>query len=436
LRRVDPEVGDVETIAGTGRQGYERERILPARSASLSSPWDLCAIEDGVLVAMAGLHQVWLYDPRTESIRPLAGDGTEQRNDGAFELASFAQPSGLAALGKRAFVADSESSSVRALDLETRRVTTLAGGADEPRDLFHFGDEDGAGVGRRFQHPLGLELDSAQIETPLLYVADAYNHKIKLLDPDSGTVSTYAGSGESGFEDGPAESARFHEPSGLSIAGSTLFVADTNNHAIRALDLEQHEVRTLALRDVPVPLAREPRAELDASPLPRLPSTVVHPQLKRRLAVGDATLELHLGLAEGERLAEGAPSQFRVLREGGLVAAKTHHRPDRVRSGRDRARRRRPGLAAHSSALLRPQRCGHVLRALARMARRRRRARRGEAHARARHERVNLRRGASRVPLEQDGRTVRPYHGTYVSSTAFDKLVVLHAGGSRNQPWT
>jgi thiol-disulfide isomerase/thioredoxin len=323
IRRVDPATGAVETVAGTGEQGYERKRAMPAREASLSSPWDVRAVEGRVVVAMAGLHQLWVLDLASSTVAPIAGDGAEERRDGPVEGSAFAQPSGLALHGRTVLVADSESSSIRALDLDEKVVRTIAGGHPEPRNLFHFGDEEGEGLGRRFQHPLAVEIDpTVEPERALAYVADSYNHRIKIVDPDSGAVSLYAGAGASGFEDGPVESARFSEPQGLSIAGSKLYVADTNNHAIRVIDLEQHEVRTLELRGVPIPRGELRAAAIDASPLPLLPSTVVHPPLKRRLANGDATLELRLSLAEGEKLADGAPSQFRVLREAGLVAAK------------------------------------------------------------------------------------------------------------------
>lgn len=322
LRRIDLRTGSVETVAGNGRIGYELARALPARSASLNSPWDLCAVDGELLVAMAGLHQVWSYDPRTESVHPLAGEGSELRRDGAFELAALAQPSGLARLGRQVLVADSESSSVRALDLDTRRVTTLAGGASEPRDLFHYGDEEGAGLGRRFQHPLGIACDpAAGPERALAYVADSYNHQLKLLDPESGRVSRYAGSSEAGWIDGECERARFCEPGGLSLAGERLYVADTGNHVVRVIDLVEHTVRTLTLAGVPVPIETR-EFDSDATPLPRLPQTVSHPQLRRRLAPGACELVLRVPLAPGEQLATGAPSQFRALREGGLVAAK------------------------------------------------------------------------------------------------------------------
>jgi DNA-binding beta-propeller fold protein YncE len=83
-----------------------------------------------------------------------------------------------------------------------------------------------------------------------IFVADTGHHRVLQLDlePDhrSARVARVFGSGEAGFADGTAETARFHDPHGLSRKGSTLYVADTENHAIRAIDLDLGTVRTVA----------------------------------------------------------------------------------------------------------------------------------------------------------------------------------------------
>ena len=203
-----------------------------AIESQLKSPWDL-ALKTGILiVAMAGTHQLWVVDLINDQAYPYAGTGEEARRDGAINEATFAQPSGLAidpstslgASGSTLFVADAESNTIRAVELPPiNTVKTIAGG-----DLFDFGDQDGSGDAVRLQHPLGLASKDGRI-----FIADTYNHKIKLLDPSSRTVSTFA----SGFA----------EPGGLSVAGNTLFVADTNNHAIRTVDLASRKVSTLAI---------------------------------------------------------------------------------------------------------------------------------------------------------------------------------------------
>ena len=201
-----------------------------AIDTKLKSPWDL-ALRTGILiVAMAGTHQLWVIDLLNDQGFPYAGTSEEARRDGAINEAAFAQPSGLAVDGNTLYVADAESNTIRAVQLPpVNTVTTIAGG-----DLFEFGDADGTGDSVRLQHPLGVAARDGRV-----FIADTYNHKIKLLDPSSGKVSTFA--------------SGFHEPGGLSIAGNTLFVADTNNHAIRTVDMASGGVATLTIEGLTPP---------------------------------------------------------------------------------------------------------------------------------------------------------------------------------------
>jgi sugar lactone lactonase YvrE len=170
---------------------------------------------------------------------PYAGTGAEARVDGAIAASAFTQPSQLAIAGDTIFVADAEGNMIRRVDLPpTNTVTTLAGG-----NLFDFGDKDGKGDAVRLQHPQGIATDGT-----LVFVADTYNHRIKVLDPVKRSVKTLAGTGKAGLADGRADRAQFDEPGGLSLAGRTLYVADTNNHAIRAIDLDAGTVTTVLLR--------------------------------------------------------------------------------------------------------------------------------------------------------------------------------------------
>ena len=117
--------------------------------------------------------------------------------------------------------------------------------------LFDFGDVDGVGDEVRLQHPLGVVYDDGQ-----LYVADTYNSKIKLIDPEERESSTFLGGSESGWQDGA--NALFDEPGGLSIGDEKLYIADTNNHVIRVADLNSKEVSTLVLVDMDGLLTRQP----------------------------------------------------------------------------------------------------------------------------------------------------------------------------------
>jgi sugar lactone lactonase YvrE len=223
LQRVDLETRSVETV-----------------DDELNSPWDL-VLHDGVLyIAMAGPHQLWYLNLASGELGVWAGTGREARIDGPLLESALAQPSGITAGDGRLYFADSETSSIRAADLDPRgRVTTIVG-----EDLFEYGDADGIGEAVRLQHPLGV----AWVDG-VLYVADTYNNKIKQVFPATRAARAFAGSGRAGLRDGSLEEAEFDEPAGISAAGGRLYVADTNNHAIRVIDLAARRVCTLDLRE-------------------------------------------------------------------------------------------------------------------------------------------------------------------------------------------
>jgi thiol-disulfide isomerase/thioredoxin len=257
LRKVDLAEKRVTTIAGLGRQAREPAppgRLTPPRQTALSSPWDLAISGGSLYVAMAGCHQIWRMPLSESGIGPYAGNGREDIVDGpllprtpyAEGSASFAQPSGITTDGTWLYVADSEGSSIRAVPLRPHgEVKTVVGTAHLPQArLFTFGDRDGDALTARFQHPIGL----VWYEN-LLYVADTYNHKIRAADPQSGSVRTLVGSGQRGRSDDPPS---LDEPCGVAAAAGKLYVADTNNHLIRVIDLRGgNKVTTLAIRGKP-----------------------------------------------------------------------------------------------------------------------------------------------------------------------------------------
>ena len=239
IRRVHLDGGTVETIAGTGQQARIGRNDGDALSSDLSSPWDL-ALQDGTLyIAMAGSHQIWAMDLNQGQVRPYAGNGREAPVDGRLLTASLDQPSGITIGGDKLYFADSEASAIRSADLDTEgRVSTIVG-----QDLFVFGGVDGTGDAVRLQHPLGIYWHEG-----VLYIADTYNNKIKPVFPLTRSVLTIFGTGEPGHRDGEGSQALFHEPADVGIAAGKLYVADTNNHAIRVADLGTLEVSTLELK--------------------------------------------------------------------------------------------------------------------------------------------------------------------------------------------
>ena len=300
IRRVDLKSRNVETIAGTGKQTHEYFKSGPARSVALSSPWDLQLAGRSLYIAMAGPHQIWKMDLDKNEVSTFAGSGREARLDGPIMEAGFAQPSGIATDGKMLWVADSESNIIREIDLAGGSVKTLVGG-----DLFEFGDVDGTGDDVRLQHPLGLITYGDK-----LLIADTYNHKIKELDPKQEKVRTLLGTGKPGQTDGPTPS--FYEPGGLSLANSTLYIADTNNHAIRVVDLKTKRASTLRINGL-TPPAKNMLA-LENADGPNAEEIKVAAQKLR--AGTESTLFIDVELPAGYHLNPLAPQRYKVSVDG------------------------------------------------------------------------------------------------------------------------
>ncbi|KAJ8752307.1 hypothetical protein K2173_003943 [Erythroxylum novogranatense] len=261
LREVDFVNKIVQTIAGNGTKGSDYEGGGKGSDQLLNSPWDVCyePFQERVYIAMAGQHQIWEHNTQDGITRAFSGDGYERNLNGSSSTStSFAQPSGISLSldMKEAYIADSESSSIRALDLKAGGTRLIAGGDPMfPDNLFKFGDNDGTGSEVLLQHPLGLLC----AKDGQIYIADSYNHKIKKLDPATKRVTTIAGTGKAGFKDGSALTAQLSEPSGIIEGGNgRLIIADTNNNIIRYLDLnkEEAELRTLELKGVQPPVKK------------------------------------------------------------------------------------------------------------------------------------------------------------------------------------
>jgi thiol-disulfide isomerase/thioredoxin len=233
IRRVDLDRRTVTTVAGTGELG----RALPegralARATALRSPWDLVAHQDCLFVAMAGTHQIWRYFPESAEIEVFAGSGVEALVDGERSQSAWAQPSGLSVRGQTLYVADSETSAVRAVDLETGHVRTLVG-----QGLFDFGHEDGPAKDARLQHALGVAATAEGI-----LVADTYNGAIRLVTD----------TGESLAGEVRTVLTGLHEPGAIvATCDGTWIIADTNAH--RVVRVVGGNVEQIELQGAPAP---------------------------------------------------------------------------------------------------------------------------------------------------------------------------------------
>lgn len=263
LRGVRLADGRVTTVAGTGAQYLVGDPTVPspvpgrpdlwradgaprpAREVPLSSPWDVVwSPRTGTaLVAMAGNHQLWAFDPVSEAIEPVAGTMNEGLVDGDPGAAWFAQTSGVAvAPDGRLWLADSEVSALRWLDVDARPVPAPAAPAEGPIVVgalsagpFVVGAELGSGGGAGIGAPARADRVGP---------ADAYA---------AATVGTAVGAGlfDFGHRDGAADQALLQHPLGVAVLpDGSVVVADTYNGAVRrwapGTDGTPGEVSTLA----------------------------------------------------------------------------------------------------------------------------------------------------------------------------------------------
>ena len=147
----------------------------------------------------------------------------------------FDEPFSVWGDGTHLYVADSDNDAIRRVSLETREVTTFAGGTN--------GDTDGIGTAAQFDEPRGITGDG----NGNLYVADRANHTIRKIAIATGEVTTLAGDpSNQGDEDGIGSAARFFRPRDLEIVGGDLYVTDRDNHTIRKIVIGTRDVTTFA----------------------------------------------------------------------------------------------------------------------------------------------------------------------------------------------
>lgn len=227
VRRVRLLSGDMETVAGTGKVGRDRPQQHPQpKAVGLCGPVDVAFHNEHLYVSLAGQQQIWDLDLTRGTLDILAGSGRFGLADGAGTYASFAQPAGLTALGQALFVADAGAGAVRAIRLGDRQVTTLVGaGPWQP------GDAAGRRDAVRLQHPQGVAVDPRG----LVFVADSYNDKLKAINLKTGETRSFS------------LPYRFQAPEGVSLSQGALWVANTNAHEIVRVDLGNGSCRRIAV---------------------------------------------------------------------------------------------------------------------------------------------------------------------------------------------
>lgn len=301
IRKIDLETFGVETVVGTGIMENDRAGGGMGRTQGLNSPWDVAVEGSTLYVAMAGTHQVWRIDLPAGFARAFAGTGRENLVDGPTETSAFAQCSGICAMGGKLFVADSEVSAIRGIDMASEAVFTVLG-----EGLFSFGDVDGVAPHAKLQHPLGVAAWGR-----MLVVADTYNHKIKVVDPAARSARTLFGTGKPGASTEEGQPA-FFEPGGLSVSGEEVFVADTNNHRVVRVNLTTGAWCEVLLDGLQAPSTKD------------TDRTVALPAGAVSVADGrEVEMLVDVRLPSGAKLNNEAPWSIRVTSNGTTLAQRT-----------------------------------------------------------------------------------------------------------------
>ncbi|TAM92999.1 MAG: hypothetical protein EPN40_13775, partial [Rhodanobacteraceae bacterium] len=181
VRRIKLESGEVDTVLGSGRPAYgDVETQGSGLRASINAPRAIAADGDVLYVAATGQNQILRVDLRAQRVTTLAGDGRCDVRDGIGGQASLAQPSALTLMPGQLLVADSGGNAIRRLRFADLALTKLVGSSPwEP------GRQDGTGRKVRLAWPCGMAVAENRV-----YVADACNERLCVLDPYSGELAT------------------------------------------------------------------------------------------------------------------------------------------------------------------------------------------------------------------------------------------------------
>ncbi len=227
IRQIVIATGVVSTLAGSGTAGADEGTGI---AATFNAPNGIATDGTNLYVADTGNLKIRKIVIATGVVTTLAGSGTPGAVDGSGAAATFWYLYGIATDGTNVFVTDAITNTIRKIVIATGDVTTLAGSVGDT------GSQDGTGTAATFDKPMGVATDGTN-----LYVADTYNYKIRKVAIASRAVTTLAGSGSYGVQDGNGRDAKFHLPSGIVTAGASpdginLYVTDSSGDNIRKVN--------------------------------------------------------------------------------------------------------------------------------------------------------------------------------------------------------
>jgi DNA-binding beta-propeller fold protein YncE len=249
--RLDLDTGEVSLVAGDGTTGYGGDGG-PAVSAQLAQPHELAFDSTGNLyVVERSNHTVRRIDLESGVITTVAGTGTRgySGDGGPAAQAEFAEPHGIVFdRDDNLYICDISNHRIRRVDPGTGIVTTFAGTGDPG-----FPSVDGSIAEVPLPGPRSMDI----APDGMMYAVLRGGNAVFSIDPAEGRVERLAGTGEIGYsgDGGPALDARFGSddfapevagPKGVTHMGDgRLYVADSENHVIRMIDLETRTISTV-----------------------------------------------------------------------------------------------------------------------------------------------------------------------------------------------
>ncbi|NLA66854.1 MAG: hypothetical protein GX856_01160 [Gammaproteobacteria bacterium] len=228
VRRIQLRGGDIDTVVGAGRPGTPAEGpVSDPRMVVLDQPRAVSLAAGNLYIATAGDNRVWRFHLGAPAISRVAGSGSLAVVDGPRDAAAFAEPSSLASVQQVVYVCDAAGSAIRSANARSGQVATLVG-----VDAWTHGDADGPRGDARLQHPQAIALDP---DAPVLWIADSGNDRLRSLRLGGGELTTVE------------LPQRLHAPGGLAVADGSVWIADTDAHAVL-----RYDTRDGSLKHVPI----------------------------------------------------------------------------------------------------------------------------------------------------------------------------------------
>ena len=241
IRKIHAETGTISTVAGNGMEGFLGDGG-PALNAAFSQPQGLVADSSGDLYISDHFNKRIRRVSATGLLTSVVGGGDSgfPGDGGPASTAAVDFPRGVATHGDSLYIADTANTRIRRVDLLTNLISTVAGNGE-----FGYSGDNGPSTEAMLDRPDAVIVDSSGD----LIISDTFNHRIRIVDSPSGMIRTIGGNGAQGFsgDGGPALAAAFNFPLGLAVdLEGNIFVVDSGNHRIRRINRENGIITTVA----------------------------------------------------------------------------------------------------------------------------------------------------------------------------------------------